>query len=216
MLTITDVVKELLKKTPLIEEALSKDLINYSSLARLFKPEIEKRLFKTVEIPSIVMALKRTVKKLKLPSKKLKKLEPKGELAVRSNLTEYILVASESAIRQLGVFAQILTKQANAFFALTKGVREIDVIVSDSLRTELMKLLRNEKIIAKVEDLSLITLFHSEGAVFTPGFHYSILKALAWENINVIEIVSTYTELTIILQSKDVDAAFSVLKHLVS
>lgn len=216
MLTITDVVKELLKKTPLIEEALSKNLINYSSLARLFKPEIEKRLFKTVEIPSIVMALKRTVKKLKLPSKKLKKLEPKGELAVRSNLTEYILVASESAIRQLGVFAQILTKQANAFFALTKGVREIDVIVSDSLRTELMKLLRNEKIIAKVEDLSLITLFHSEGAVFTPGFHYSILKALAWENINVIEIVSTYTELTIILQSKDVDAAFSVLKHLVS
>ena len=216
MLTITDVVKELLKKTLLIEEALSKNLINYSSLARLFKPEIEKRLFKTVEIPSIVMALKRTVKKLKLPSKKLKKLEPKGELAVRSNLTEYILVASESAIRQLGVFAQILTKQANAFFALTKGVREIDVIVSDSLRTELMKLLRNEKIIAKVEDLSLITLFHSEGAVFTPGFHYSILKALAWENINVIEIVSTYTELTIILQSKDVDAAFSVLKHLVS
>ena len=216
MLTITDIVKELLKKTPLIEEALSKDLINYSALARLFKPEIENRLFRTVDVASIVMALKRTAKKLKLPSRKIKKLEPKGELVVRSNLTEYILMASETAMKQLAVFAQTLTKHPNTFFAVTKGVREIDVLVSNSLKADLLKLLRKEKIIVKLEDLSLITLFHSEGAVFTPGFHYSILKALAWENINIIEIVSTYTELTIILKSKDIDGAFSVLKHLVS
>ncbi|MBI3366167.1 hypothetical protein HY041_00875 [Candidatus Roizmanbacteria bacterium] len=40
-----------------------------------------------------------------------------------------------------------------------------------------------------------------------------LLKSLAWMGINVIEVVSSYTELTIVLENKDVDRAFSVLKR---
>ncbi len=36
-------------------------------------------------------------------------------------------------------------------------------------------------------------------------------KQLAWNNINVVEVVSTYTEFTIILQKKQVDVSFSIL-----
>jgi hypothetical protein len=35
--------------------------------------------------------------------------------------------------------------------------------------------------------------------VKTPGAYYRILKQLAWENINLIDGVSTYTEFTIVL-----------------
>jgi len=44
--------------------------------------------------------------------------------------------------------------------------------------------------------------------------HYSILKQLAWSNINVIEVVSTYTEFTVIIDNARIDTAFSVLKNL--
>jgi hypothetical protein len=35
---------------------------------------------------------------------------------------------------------------------------------------------------------------------------------LAWSGINVIEVVSTFTEFTVILKDKEVDLAFSALK----
>jgi hypothetical protein len=44
-----------------------------------------------------------------------------------------------------------------------------------------------------------------------PRIFYTILKQLAWESINVIEVVSTYTEFTIILERGQVDQSFSIL-----
>jgi aspartokinase len=38
-----------------------------------------------------------------------------------------------------------------------------------------------------------------------------ILRQLAWENINIVEVVSTRQELTIIVSAVDADKAFSVL-----
>ena len=46
-----------------------------------------------------------------------------------------------------------------------------------------------------------------------PGVLYFILKILAWEGINITECVSTFTELTIILDNKDIDRAFSIIKN---
>ncbi len=46
------------------------------------------------------------------------------------------------------------------------------------------------------------------------GIYGNILKALAWEGINVSEVVSTLKELTIVLEEKLIDAAFSIIKRL--
>jgi aspartokinase len=70
-----------------------------------------------------------------------------------------------------------------------------------------------ERIISELKNLSSITIRLPKSNVYSPGLYYFFLKALAWEGINVIEVVSTYTELTIVLENKDVDRAFSVLKR---
>ena len=49
-----------------------------------------------------------------------------------------------------------------------------------------------------------------------PGVHYTILKQLAWNDINLVEAVSTYSEFTIILERDVVDRAFSVLMNYLS
>ena len=49
----------------------------------------------------------------------------------------------------------------------------------------------------------------------TPGVYYSILKQLAWEGINLVEVSSTYTELTLILHEKDINRAFSIIHNFV-
>ena len=71
-----------------------------------------------------------------------------------------------------------------------------------------------EKLVAKFHNLSSITIRLPKEVVYIPGVYYQVLKRLAWENINVIEVLSTYTELTVIVENKDVDQAFSTLKKL--
>lgn len=44
----------------------------------------------------------------------------------------------------------------------------------------------------------------------------SILKILAWEGINVVEVVSTFSEFTIILEDEEVSRAFSLFKDSLS
>jgi len=215
MRTITETLRELIKATPLIEESLLRGLINLSALAREFKPEVEKRLMKPVKVASLVMALKRITKEIEQREHKLKKIHAQGELIVRSNLCEYIYFSSETLLKKYTLLAKKISEYPNIFFTLTKGLRDTNIIISENLKELVERIFSKEKLITKIEDLASITLFHSEGAVFTPGFHYSILKLLAWENINIIETVSTFTEFTIILKNQDVDRAFKILKELI-
>ena len=52
------------------------------------------------------------------------------------------------------------------------------------------------------------------GTAQIPGIYSQLLKSLAWEGINVVEVVSTLNELTIVLEEERIDAAFSIIKRL--
>jgi ribosomal protein L30E len=216
MITITELVRNLVKNNFLLEESLSQGLINLSALAREFKPKIEKKLLKSVKTGTIVVSLKRVMKEIRNRTKKLEKISIKGELIVRSNLCEYIYLTSEGLIKKYSVLAKIFSRHPHFFLTLTQGTKETDIIISESLKEKLENILSGEKLIRKIENLSSITLFHPEKAVFTPGFHYSILKLIAWENINIVETVSTFTEFTIILKEKDLERAFKIIKELMN
>ena len=72
---------------------------------------------------------------------------------------------------------------------------------------------KDEASICKLDDFSSITVRISVQATRIPGILYSILKMLAWEGISLIECVSTYTELTIVFETKDIEKAFSIIKN---
>ena len=46
--------------------------------------------------------------------------------------------------------------------------------------------------------------------------YHAILKPLAWERINLINIICTYTELTLLLEASQTGAAFAVLSTIVA
>ena len=43
--------------------------------------------------------------------------------------------------------------------------------------------------------------------------YYHILKKIAWNKINIIEVISTTNEFTLIVEEQDVGNAFNVLKN---
>jgi aspartokinase len=50
---------------------------------------------------------------------------------------------------------------------------------------------------------------------YTPSVIFNVVRTIAWENINIYEIVSTNTELTFILNKKDCVKGYKVLEKLV-
>ena len=68
--------------------------------------------------------------------------------------------------------------------------------------------------IAKNSRAKIFATDISEEALEIAGVYYSILKSLAFEGINFMEVVSSFTELTIFLRSEDTEKAFGVLKKL--
>jgi hypothetical protein len=215
MITVSEVVESIVRRTPFLEEALSRGILNLSALAREIKPEIEKELMKKVREGAIVMGLKRLSSKIKKTHNKQRSFfKNPPDLMVRSNLVEITILNSETLLnKQKRLLEQIKSVQ-NYFLTFTQGIYETTIIVSKNLEEKLLKIFEAEKIISKFENLSSITIQLPEGSALIPGIYSFILKALAWEGINLIEVVSTFNEFTIILESKNTDRAFSILKRI--
>ena len=65
-----------------------------------------------------------------------------------------------------------------------------------------------------MRNLSAVIIRLAPSTVQTPGVYYAILKCLAWQNINVVDVVSTATEFTIFVGSDDLDRTFAALRRL--
>lgn len=213
MISIGDALEEIIQGYPFIEEGLSKGIINYSAYAREIKPQIEKRLYKDAKEGSIVMALIRI-------SEHLSKKSPKEntvnltDLTVRSNLSELTFLNSETIPEKTRELLNNFTSKRDMVCTLSEGIRETTFIVSSAMTDNVRGIFTGETLVSEIKDLSSVTIRLPKEAVYIPGIYYQVLKMLAWENINIIEILSTYTECTIILETKVVDRAFSILKNL--
>jgi len=201
-------------QSPLLEEGLLRGLINISALARDIQPRVERRVHKDVTEGAIVMALKRLSDKLAAHNQSSAIFRHVPDMMVRSNLFELTVSNSPTLPRKLPRLARLEAVQNSAhFFTVTSGVYETTIIASEALRAQIDDILCNEPTVNEVADLSSITLRLAPELLETPGSYTQILRQLAWEGINIIEIVSTYRELTVILRQQDADRAFSALKR---
>jgi aspartokinase len=215
MITVPELVTSIVKQSPFLEEGLSSGIINLSSLARRIQPQIQKQLLKDIQPGAIIMALKRLESKLKGERLKITPiLSNLGDITVRSNLINYTFENSSTLLgKQSALFSKIKTNQ-NSFLTITDGIYETSLFVSQNISNDLEKIFAGEKVKSKIENLSSITIIIPKQALRTSGVYYSILKSLAFEGINFIEVVSSYTELTVFLEEKDINKAFALLKEL--
>lgn len=212
MITVAEVMKKIIADSPLLEDGIAEGLINLSALARKIRPEIEHRLMKPVSESAILMALKRYSPHITLQQSQLKKeLKKLGDLMVRSNLMEFTYKKSDTLLEKQKQLLHRLEDRQDTFVTFTQGVYEVTIIVSAELEADVKEIFKKETLISSLSDLAAIIIRLSPQTVHIPGVHYSILKQLAWKNINVVEQVSTFSEFTIILKKRDVDTTFSIL-----
>jgi hypothetical protein len=213
MITVPEVVEELIVKSPFLEEALADGLINVSSLARKLRPEIEQRLGREVRNGAIVMAINRMSPSyyFKINTGIKDFIRNIGDIIVRSDLRDFTFENSPTLIEEQSKLLDLVSKGKELFFTFSQGVYETTIIVSESLETTVSDMFANEKLLAKKSSLSSITIKLPKENTEISGLYYFIFKKLAWDGINILEVISTTNEFTIVVDDDDVDRAFSIL-----
>ena len=213
MLTIPNAVEEVIKKKPFLEGALVEGLINLSALARQLKPEIEKKVGKEVNDSAVIMALNRLVPRLELMSAmKFKKVvENIGDIIVRSNLADYAFVNSPTLYERQAMLLDRVRTMKDVFCTFSQGIYETTLVVSSTIVGLVDEIFADENNIAKTVDLSAITVKLPAENTICPGVYYYIFKELAWDNINITEVISTTNEFTVVISDSDIHRAFTIL-----
>lgn len=213
MITVPQATKKVIERSRYLVEALSKGLINYSSLARYIQPEVEKMLMKDVSEASILMALKRFESTLKQPKFKNIFTSP-PDMTIHSNLSVLVIPNNSDLVEKRSEITKLTSQDSRYFLTITQGVTETMIILSNDLLPKAREILGNAPIMEERTNLSTINIRIPKESIDTPGIVYFFIKSLAWSEINIIETVAIYTELTILLNDKDVGKAFEILKSL--
>ncbi len=217
MVTVSHIVKKIVNEQPFVEEALSKGIISIANLAEQLLPKIELELGKRVKQAAVVMALRRYADEISEYRKKAVKFDYTGEILMKTNICDLNFVKSLTLMTKLKTIHSLVNFERGDTLNVIVGNNEVSIIINEKHMEKLLKFMVGEKILNKEEDLVALTIvFTSDDFAHTPGVIFNVVRKLAWENINIYEIVSTMTELTFILNKKDSMKAYNVLQELVS
>ncbi|MES2953482.1 MAG: hypothetical protein V4674_02890 [Patescibacteria group bacterium] len=215
MITVSQAVLDILEKSPFLADVLAEGVGNSAKIARKIQKQVEERLYEEVSLASVSMAIHRLSPRFKKSSYGSRFLKQLGDITVRSHLVEFIF---SSTPRTPELHKKVLeaARSDRDFLNISHGHHASVVVVSKERASDIAKILKKEPGFRTMSDLASITMRLPVASLDVPGVYYPILKALAWEGINFVEIISVDTELTILFEEKDVEPAFSVLKRLTS
>ncbi len=213
MITIQSSAEKAINNNPFLKELLLSNYANLSAIAKTIKKDVESDLLKQVSLNSLVVALNRIKSKLAKKSFKISKIfDSPPEITIRSKLVEIVTSSEENEYRKLNELAlKLETKEE--FFALSKGFYEITAIFPEKY----LKYLKTYQISPKkiFKNITLISLKLPPKIIEIPGVYYKILQFIAFENIPLIEVFSTYTELMLFVDEKYEEGLFKSIRKLI-
>lgn len=215
MVTISRTVEKIIEERPFLQTALSKGLINYSALAEDIKPRVEKEMNEEVKTTAISMALRRVKEKLEKNFIRETKFEEDSDIFIKSDLFEITVKKSEETFSLIKEIYNVIDSEKD-FLTITQGLNQITIISNKRNRDKILEIIEEEKTIKEINNLAAISTTLPIDAINGVGYFYILTRAFAWENIPIIEIVSTLTELNFILKENDIPKAFNLFKEVIN
>lgn len=214
MVTISNVVQKLVDERVYIQESMDKDIISYAALAKQIQSQVEDELGKKVKKHAIEMALRRYRDQLKQKHTTIN-FDYSSDIIMKTKVCDIAVVRSPALLVKLKKLYDIVDFERGDILNIIQGSSEVSIITNERYKTKLLEILKGEKILIQENDLISLSLTFSKDFYYTPGIIFNIIRNVAWENINIYEIVSTNTELTFILHKKDAVKAYKALERLI-
>ena len=137
-----------------------------------------------------------------------------GDIILRSNLCDYTFKNSPTLMNCHIEVLKELVENDEVFYTVVQGVFETNMVISNSVASVIDEQFKSELCLFKQENLSSVTLKLPKGNSMQAGFYYTIMKELSWEGINLIEVISSTNEFTVVVENSLIDKTFVVLKNI--
>jgi hypothetical protein len=215
MRSISRTVELLIEKNPFIQEALSRGIINNAALSEELIPDIEKELGKKVKFSAVNMAVRRLSEKLQESFVKKASFDKNADITLKSNLIEVNLYKIGDVQDYIKNIYGLVNFKKGDFLTITQGIHEVMILTNKSYEKEIMNILPKQKIKKVFKNVSSLTINIPENSFQEAGLFYLITRAMAWENISIIDTISTFSEVTLIVDSSQAARSFDVIKKLI-
>lgn len=210
MLKISDAIRDILEKNHFFWFGIQHDVMNLAQLARFLRPLIEARTKKEISTQAIHMSLSRLQKNLKkLPGICKEELFEIEKINIQGNLCVFSYERNSQTHQEINKVLGCV-QENGGYITISEGEGEITVIFDTIYRHEFEKRV-SEKPKYTHEDVASIGVKFDEKYLKIPGLLYVILQKVSLQNINIIEIASTATEIIIYLYQKDAQLAFDTI-----
>jgi aspartokinase len=215
MVTVSHVVNKLVNERIYLHEAMSKKIASYGSVAKQLKPEIEKELGKPVEHTAIVTALRRYAEKIQTRANGVAFNTKFSEVNLKTNIMDINVLKTPELFDKLKRFYDLINFERGDILHIIYGRTHVAIVTNERYKQKMLGLLQNLKIKKVEEDLVALTFTVGKERIDKPGVLFKITRSLAWENINIVEIISVDMEVTFIVEKKDAIKGYHALERLI-
>ena len=183
-------------------------------MANYLRPDIERELDKKVKHNAIIMAIRRYAEKLETKENKIA-FNYFRETLLRTDICYIVIEESETTVRTIQRLYDEINFKHGGIFNLTQGNYELSIITNQRYKNRFIELLKNENILKVVDNLVVISLTYSKDFSATPGLLYNVSRFIAWENINIYNVINTPKELAFIISKQDAMRCYNTLERMV-
>ena len=212
MIKIQPIVREIVLGEIEAYVALSNGYMNMSSYAHRIRYKVEELTKKQVTINGLVVSLSRLKKEFKKQKPLIKEVAITN-ITNKLPISEIVYENTDAVINKLDFLHKKISITREDFFTATVGTKELTIVCSSNVETKIVKHF-NVKPKFLGRNLAAVGISFKEEQLIIPNIIFSLISVLAKDQINISEIVSTYTELIFIVAEKDFSKTVSLFSNM--
>lgn len=209
MIKISDALEQIFRENHFLELGLSHRLLNLSQVAEFLMPLVEARTQKEVTKTALLMNLSRFQRK-RDQQEMVDRNRYLKNISVRSNLMTMSFYKVEGLDEKIHQLHKQVHEQGG-YFIFTESMNEVTIIFDADFKDLAGETLQAQPIFFR-ENLASVSAHFTTEQLSHPGMIYLLVQKITLQNINIVEIVSTCSNLLFFIDRKNVKLAFETLE----
>ncbi|MCL4336802.1 MAG: ACT domain-containing protein [Candidatus Thermoplasmatota archaeon] len=196
-------VREYLQDNPELWKSLDLGIVNLSALSRLILKDLELESF-----DAVMGALKR-IPVSGISMNTYRNILKKSKIESRTDISVLILKPTTENLKLLIELTKNLTENYSDY-RIIQATQGYGIVVGDELLEKISRFIPKTEIISKSTGLGEIIIVSSNSILSIKGYVSYASGLLSNRGINILQIVSFFTDITFILQPRDLLSALDI------
>lgn len=194
-MSVAEAARKILARYPYLEEYMEIGIVNYRALARDIMEDVRKELGREVNIQSVVSAVRRhPVSKGRRERGEIFRILSGSEVSLRYDVGALTVPT--------GGASKIDFREIDGALITIQGIETLTIVVEEGLIDTFKEKFR-DAVINLNRNLASVIVKSPKEIADTPGVIAHLANLLSIEKINVVEMMSSYTETWFIVDERD-------------